>query len=190
MFVFLYCEIRPSSSSIILNLGCRLILFIFIFFLAHCDLMTIIIWNAQIIIQYDIIYSTSKIVPSLNAGTRNQFYMVFCRQHHDVQVLCKLKKFGNHWSKVKKDWLKSVLIQKSKGDMYEAVWKNAVRMVNSDQQASHEVCSGHVASFVTSEVTSVNNYCKVISVNDLYFSSWSSSGLVKDFPCKYLIDIT
>lgn len=86
--------------------------------------------------------------------------------------------------------MKFVLVQKSKGDVYEAVWKNAVKVVNSDQQAFHEVCHGHVASFLTSEMNSVNNYCKMISVSHLYFSSWSSSGLVKDFPCKHLIDIT
>jgi hypothetical protein len=28
------------------------------------------------------------------------------------------------------------------------------------------------------------------SISHLYFSSWSSSGLVKDFPCKHLIDTT
>ncbi|XP_033607875.1 uncharacterized protein LOC111865832 isoform X4 [Cryptotermes secundus] len=81
-------------------------------------------------------------------------------------------------------------LKKLKGDVYEAVWKNAVKMVNSDQQAFHEVCYGRVASFVTSEMNSANNYCKMISVSHLYFSSWSSSGLVKDFPCKHLIDIT
>ncbi|KDR08390.1 hypothetical protein L798_00803, partial [Zootermopsis nevadensis] len=80
-------------------------------------------------------------------------------------------------------------LKKSKGNVYEAVWKNAVKMVNSDQQAFHEVCSGHVASFVTSEVTTVNSDCKVISVTDLHFSSWISSGLVKGFPCKCLIDV-
>jgi hypothetical protein len=82
------------------------------------------------------------------------------------------------------------MMQNSKGDVYEALWKNAVKVVKSDQQASREVCSGHAASFVTSEATNVNIYCKVVSVRHLYFSSWSSSGLVKDFPCKYLIDIT
>jgi hypothetical protein len=86
--------------------------------------------------------------------------------------------------------MKSVLIQNSKGDVYEDVWKNAVKVVNSDQQALHEVCYGRAASFVTSEMNSVNNYCKMISISHLYFSSWSSSGLVKDFPCKHLIDIT
>jgi len=74
--------------------------------------------------------------------------------------------------------------------VYEAVWKKAVKMVNSDQQALREVCSGHVASFVTSDISNINNYCKVTSVSSLHFSSWSSSGLVKNFPCKYLIDIT
>jgi len=87
------------------------------------------------------------------------------------------------------NWAKSVLIQKSKGDVYEAVWKNAVKMVNSDQQAFHEVCSGRVASFVTSDVSTVMN-CTVTPVSDLYFSFWSSSGLVKGFPCKHLIDFT
>ncbi|GFG28370.1 hypothetical protein Cfor_01747 [Coptotermes formosanus] len=80
-------------------------------------------------------------------------------------------------------------LQKSHGDVYEAVWKNAVKMVNNDQQAFHEVCSGHAACFVTSEVSAVMN-CTVTPVSDLYFSFWSSSGLVKDFPCKHLIDFT
>jgi len=83
----------------------------------------------------------------------------------------------------------SKVCQKSKGDVYEAVWKNAVKMVNSDQQAFHEVCCGRDASFVTSDVTTVMN-CMVTPVIDLYFSFWSSSGLVKGFPCKHLIDFT
>jgi hypothetical protein len=73
--------------------------------------------------------------------------------------------------------------------VYEAVWNNAVKMVNSDQQAFHEVCSGQVASFVTSDVGTVIN-CTVTPASDLYFSFWSSSGLAKDFPCKHLIDFT
>jgi hypothetical protein len=89
-----------------------------------------------------------------------------------------------------KDWMKTVLIQKSKGDVYEAIWRRSVKVVNSDQQAFYDVCYGRAASFVTSEMNSDNNYCKMISVSHLYFTSWSSSGLVKDFPCKYLIDIT
>lgn len=178
MFVFLYCDIRSSTSSTILNLACRVIYFIF--FPAECDLMIVIIGDAHSVIWWYHIYILLVCCSYLKCWQNNPVFKVFCSQ------LCKIKQLG---SEAKKDWIKSVVIQKSKGNVYEAVWKNAVKMVNSDQQAFHEVCSGHVASFVTSEVTTVNSDCKVISVTDLHFSSWISSGLVKGFPCKCLIDV-
>jgi hypothetical protein len=38
-------------------------------------------------------------VPSSNDGIKHQTFKVLRGQHHNVQVLCKLKKIGNHWSR-------------------------------------------------------------------------------------------
>lgn len=141
----------------------------------------ILIFDITNILPLSCFIYTSIVLKNLEISTGHYWYSLWTEREKKLNLQI-IKWVKTEWS--------LVLIQKLKGDVYEAVWKNAVKVVNSDQQAFHEVCYGRVASFVTSEMNSVNNYCKMISVSHLYFSSWSSSGLVKDFPCKHLIDIT